>query len=94
MGYFKDEEITAVEAINAAARAALETLAPTLSELYCDESAEELIEIWDNNIDALEEEARADYEPKWHEREFAMFYAKRMASEFAGFVVISMEDDW
>lgn len=95
MGYFKDEEIAAVEAINAAAMAALETLAPTLSELYCDESAEELIEIWNNNLDDVEEEARADYNPmasKW--KRFDCFYANRLMNELAGFLIISMENDW
>lgn len=95
MGYFKDAEIMVVDELNAMARGAVVAIAPMLAAEYCDESAADLVEIWDGCSMDVEEEARADFNPMCSDcKRFDVYYANRLMNEVAGFIAISMENDW
>jgi len=93
MGYFKQTEIEIEEAFDEYAERFVREIAPFLKSNFCDESPDELLEIWHSNWEDYRDELEADFNPMVWAR-YDCYYANQLFAALQGFVIISMENDW
>ena len=88
MGYYKNLLIETMDGLGNAADQFVRQAAPFLSML-CDESAEELVGLWE---DAREDLDDMDFEMPMGRQDIG--YARELIDELRSFVLITTENDW
>jgi len=93
MGYYKDQIIGTIEDFSSVASEFVVQVAPMLSELFCDESPDELLAIWSDCLDSVYDTMFADaFDGRYARQDMA--FVDELFDELKMFVGISMENDW
>ena len=92
MGYYKNLVITTIDGLSNAADEFVRQAAPFLS-MICDESASELVDIWeDTHFDVDECMLSGDMELPMGRQDIG--YARELIDSLHSFVIITTENDW
>ena len=92
MGYFSDLSVATMEEFGSQVDGFVGQIAPMLSECFCDESTEELLEIWADTRRDFDDDVLDYFEPPWTRQD--AYYVNELLGEFKSFVLVSMENDW